>query len=284
MRPLAFDVGLNVGDDTRYFLSRGYRVVAVEANPVLVDAAQASFRADIEAGRLEIVNAGVAGNEGIAEFWVCDDKPEFSSFHRAIAARDGRNHHRIEIATTRFASLLERFGIPDLLKIDIEGNDLLCLEDLSRSSLPHFISIESECVVDPEAASVEDGLRVLATLHDLGYRKFKLIDQLTFCSLALPSLNHTLDAMARRVLLTSPLNTFRGSFRLAQYLMVKPTLERRFGRAFPLGSSGVFGEDTPGRWIGFADAARAYRHYRAKHFEDAAARPYSFWCDWHAKL
>jgi hypothetical protein len=67
-------------------------------------------------------------------------------------------------------------------------------------------------------------------------------------------------------------------------MMVKPRLERKFRREFPLGSSGVAAEDTPGRWLGYPPAAHAYRHYRAQHFKDPSARPYSFWCDWHAAL
>jgi hypothetical protein len=80
------------------------------------------------------------------------------------------------------------------------------------------------------------------------------------------------------------LNRLPGTYRLSQQLMVRSRLERTFRREFPMGSSGVIGKDTPGRWIGYAQAARAYRHYRAQHFKDPAARPYSFWCDWHATL
>ena len=36
-RELIYDVGMNTGDDTAYYLNRGYRVVAIEANPDLVD-------------------------------------------------------------------------------------------------------------------------------------------------------------------------------------------------------------------------------------------------------
>jgi FkbM family methyltransferase len=142
-RDLIFDVGLNVGQDTAFYLSRGYRVVAIEADPILAEAARKRFCLAIEAGNLEIVNAGIAAHEGIAEFWICDGKSEFNSFHKDIGARDGYPHHRIEVPTVRFASVLERFGTPHFLKIDIEGNDVLCLGDLSPSSLPRFISVEA---------------------------------------------------------------------------------------------------------------------------------------------
>ena len=36
---LVFDIGMNNGDDTAYYLHRGFRVVAVEADPILCAAA-----------------------------------------------------------------------------------------------------------------------------------------------------------------------------------------------------------------------------------------------------
>jgi hypothetical protein len=37
LKNLIYDVGMNDGNDTAYYLSRGFRVVAIEANPVLVE-------------------------------------------------------------------------------------------------------------------------------------------------------------------------------------------------------------------------------------------------------
>ncbi len=34
---LVYDIGMNNGDDTAYYLSLGFRTVAIEANPELVD-------------------------------------------------------------------------------------------------------------------------------------------------------------------------------------------------------------------------------------------------------
>lgn len=282
MEKLIFDVGLNIGQDTAFYLSQGYRVVAVEADPALAQAARTKFSREIEAGRLELVNVGIAEKEGVFDFWICEDKPEFNSLHRHIAARDGYAHHCIQIPAQRFATVLERYGTPYFLKIDIEGNDMLCLEDLSSSLLPQYLSVESECPLDGRSATVEDGLRVLSKLHDLGYRKFKLIDQYTFCSFSVPfSLNYRLDTFSRKNLLKT---SVPGTYRISQHLMAKPRLERRFGRRFPVGSSGVWGEDTPGKWISYSAAAEAYKYFREKHFQDSDARFHSFWCDWHAKL
>ena len=37
-RDLIYDIGMNNGDDTAFYLIRGYRVLAIEANPELAEA------------------------------------------------------------------------------------------------------------------------------------------------------------------------------------------------------------------------------------------------------
>ena len=284
-RKLVYDVGFNIGQDTAFYLARGHRVVAIEADPTLAEDGRKRFSRDIEAGNLEIVNVGIAQEEGSAEFWICEGKPEFNSFYQGIAARNGYATHAIRIPTTRFASVMRRFGTPYFLKIDIEGNEMLCLNDLSTSDLPTYISIESECPIDAKPIDAADGLRVLLKLRELGYQSFKLIDQLTFCSISdPPSLNYLLDAASRKWLTRPPLSSIRGSHRLSQHLMTKPKLERSLRWKFPLGSSGALGEDTAGTWISWEAAERAYRQHRESYFRTPGVAHHSFWCDWHAKL
>jgi FkbM family methyltransferase len=282
---LIFDVGLNIGQDTAFYLSQGYRVLAVEADPVLAEAARKRFSQYIQGGSLEILNVGVATRDGVADFWICEEKPEFNSFHRTIAARDSYSHKCIQIPVLRFATIVERYGVPHFLKIDIEGNDMLCLDGLSSSSSPRYLSVESECPVDEENATVEDGLLVLRKLDGLGYRKFKLIDQHTFCALTLPaSLHYRADTLGRKVLKGLSKKHLRDFGLISRSLIVRRRLESRFRREFPMGSSGVWGEDTPGSWISYQEAEQAYRFYRERHFLAPDAKFHSFWCDWHAKL
>ncbi|HEV7596303.1 MAG TPA: FkbM family methyltransferase [Gemmatimonadaceae bacterium] len=285
VKKLVFDVGFNIGQDTAFYLSRGHRVVAIEADPELAEAGRTRFHRDIETGNLEILNVGIAQQEGSAEFWICEAKPEFNSFHQGIAARDGYATHSIRIPTTRFGSVLRRFGTPYFLKIDIEGNEMLCLDDLNSHSLPKYLSIESECPVDENPISVADGLRVLHKLRDLGYQRFKLIDQFTFCSITVPaSFDSIIDSASRRWLMRPPLSRVRGAHRLSQRLITKSKLERSLKWEFPVGSSGAIGEDTAGDWINHEDAERAYRQHREKYFQGSDVAHHSFWCDWHAKL
>ena len=282
---LIFDVGVNIGQDTEFYLSQGYRVLGVEADPILAEAARKKFARQIQEGCLEILSVGIADREGTADFWICEEKPEFNSFHRGIAARDSYSHKCIQIPVLPFAKVIERYGVPYFLKIDIEGHDMLCLDGLSSSCLPKYLSVESECPVDEGSTGLEEGLRLLQKLYHLGYRKFKLIDQHTFCSLSLPpSLHYAADTFVRRTLNRYPLKRLPGAGLAFRIFIMRRRLERKFQREFPMGSSGVWGEDTPGRWISSTDAAVAYGHYRERHFQDSKAKFHSFWCDWHATL
>jgi FkbM family methyltransferase len=281
---LIFDVGLNIGQDTGFYLSQGYHVLAIEADPKLAEAARKKFHREIRESRLEVLNVGIAEKDGFADFWICEEKPEFNSFHRQIAARDSYSHHSTQIPVLRFASVIERYGIPHYLKIDIEGNDMLCLDGLNSSTLPKYVSVESECPLDEQSGSVEDGLRTLQKLASLGYNRFKLIDQFTFCSLSLPpSPDYRVDAFARKVFNQLPLKKIRGLGLISRHLIMRSRLQGRFRWKFPMGSSGVWGEDTPGNWISYGEAEQAYCHYREKHFLASDPKFHSFWCDWHAK-
>ena len=40
LKKLIFDIGMYDGSDTRYYLNEGFRVLAIEANPILVKRAK----------------------------------------------------------------------------------------------------------------------------------------------------------------------------------------------------------------------------------------------------
>jgi FkbM family methyltransferase len=139
---LVYDVGMNNGDDTAYYLRLGYRVVAVEANPVLVAQVSGRFAKEVAADDLTILNIGISDQEGELPFWICDGVSEWSSFDKSIASRDGVAHHQIVITCRRFDSILKEFGVPYYLKLDIEGNEIYCLRDLAPPNLPRYVSFE----------------------------------------------------------------------------------------------------------------------------------------------
>ena len=276
---LIYDVGMNNGDDTAYYLHRGFRVVAIEADPVLAGQASRRFEREIAAGRLVIVNVGIAAESGVFPFWICEDHPEWSSFHREVASRDGCRHHAIDIPCRPFASLLEEHGVPYYLKVDIEGNDYLCVQGLKQDDLPKYVSVESQ------------DLGLLQHFRDLGYTGFKCVSQFTFLPIEIPPSREQRRHERIRQLLSS-----RHPFlRMARPFGVGRLLNRELGRTrkckgwtFPHGSSGPFGEDTPGRWKSLEEMWNACQHLKRLQSEGKPSvfwinADYSFWTDFHVR-
>ena len=276
---LIYDVGMNNGDDTAYYLARGQRVIAIEANPILAKLGAERFSAEVASGRLKILNIGVSDREGEFPFWICETLSEWSSFNRDIASRDGQPHHELMIPCQRFSSIVADHGVPFYLKVDIEGNDMLCLLDLKGPDLPKYVSLEA-AVPDP-----------IDHLVSLGYNAFQCISQENFLPVEMPPSTAQMrfeETMAR---LYSQ-NIF---MRVTRALGAKQRWRRRLDEPrmrgewkFPFGSSGPFGEDLPGRWQTADEMRGTYRLFR----ERIAAREssifwnekeYSFWADLHAR-
>jgi FkbM family methyltransferase len=57
---IVFDIGMYDGADTAYYLRSGYRIVAVEANPELVQHATQKFATEMASGQLICVNAATS--------------------------------------------------------------------------------------------------------------------------------------------------------------------------------------------------------------------------------
>ena len=106
-----YDLGMHNGDDTEYYLAKGYRVIAVEANPLLCAEAEERFAETIAAGRLRVLNLAIAETSGEAEFYVKRERAPQSSLraaegHDRLARRDrahraARRHRRGRAATSR---------------------------------------------------------------------------------------------------------------------------------------------------------------------------------------
>jgi 16S rRNA A1518/A1519 N6-dimethyltransferase RsmA/KsgA/DIM1 with predicted DNA glycosylase/AP lyase activity len=62
---LIYDVGAHKGEDTRFYLAKGFSVVAIEASPELCASLQNEFPAYVKNGMLNILNAAVAEASGV---------------------------------------------------------------------------------------------------------------------------------------------------------------------------------------------------------------------------
>ena len=165
-RDLIYDVGLHNGDDTAFYLRQGYRVVAVEANPALVEAGRKRFAAEIAEDKVSIVEAAIGHARHRTSFWISSN-PEYSSFNRQNAVKRDNTAQEIEVECRPLESIFAEHGTPYYLKIDIEGADHLCLRAIDGNDPPAYVSFEK--------GRLED----LIFAHSIGYCRFKMIDQET---------------------------------------------------------------------------------------------------------
>jgi FkbM family methyltransferase len=218
------DVGMNNGDDTEFYLAKGFGVVAVEANPTLVERVKKRFAAQIEARRLTLYGVAINDRDGMVDFFEDTKDDGRSSLSRAYARQNetarGGQARRIEVPCLRLERILEECGVPYYLKVDIETADRFCLEALQECRRrPRYVSFELD-LTDFEATFL-----ALKLLWDLGYRSFKLVNQALHHLVRLP-------------------NPPREGIYLAY----------RFKKRM----SGPFGEETPGPWLTLDQTAERY--------------------------
>ena len=160
-----FDLGMHNGDDTSYYLERGFKVVGVEANAALCDECDDRFRSRIRDGDLCIVNKALAeSDDRPIEFWISSLNTEWSSVRWDPEAL-GEDPKRVTVETTTLRTLLSEFGLPHYVKCDLEGSDVIFCRQLVKEKIkPDFVSVEAT------------SLELLALLMSAGYDTFQLIN------------------------------------------------------------------------------------------------------------
>lgn len=234
---LIFDVGMHRGEDTSYYLSKGYRVVAFEANPELARICREDFSDAIESGKLVIVEGAIADTaEAVVPFYV-DRVSVWGSIDPEWVEKKQvhRPQRTISVPVVDLVACMRDYGVPAYLKIDIEGADRICLKALRDLPVrPRFVSMEAERL-DFDALMAD-----LDLLEQLGYRHFA----------AVPQAGHVDEQIATTTLSGDPL-TYR----------------------FPPASSGPFGDDLGDAWGSRDAAVKSYRRaFRRHRLRDRLAR------------
>lgn len=222
---LVYDIGLHRGQDTDFYLRKGYRVVAFEAEPENAAFCRDRFAREIAGGRLTIVEGAItespANGNGVRFY----RNVEHSLWGTASEAWEFRNTvmgtttEIIDVPAIDLAAVIEEHGVPHYLKADIVGCETVCLKALLEfENKPDYVSIRSEKLVFNNLE------REFDLLEGLGYTQFKAVKQ-----------------DFERI--TSPVPSANGH---AKYY-------------FEAGSSGPFGEETPGRWKSRREAVNHYR-------------------------
>ena len=273
MERLVFDIGLNNGDDAAYYLHLGYRVVGIEANPLLAAQCSQRFEREIRVGQMKVVNAGILREPGEFTFYRSLQNDGWSTFKPDFNEEPG-NWEELRVSCTTTKQLIEDHGQPYFIKVDIQGADFQVLETLTPATAPAYISLEINST-DP----------FIDSLVRLGYSAFKFVDGETFRPTP-PIFDHQIGwRLLRKVGRAVPI--FRGVMcKLPQPLRFKqewnpPGKYSPDGYAFSEHSSGPFGERASGSWMAADVAGRWLNQLKSDYGRAGATK--NLWWDVHAR-
>src|SRR5687767_10481821 len=150
------------------YLHRGARVIAIDADPGAIHAAQKRFADAVATGRLHLIHGAVGRDSGTVTFHL-SSTPEWNSLTPAIAERNAQPSTAITVPVVRLRDVFRTHGNPDYCKIDVEGADRDVVESLEGAELPRFLSVETECAGDVRLTD-EDAALTLDALIRVGYR------------------------------------------------------------------------------------------------------------------
>jgi FkbM family methyltransferase len=155
---LVFDIGAHAGNRTRAFAALGCRVIAVEPQPDFARLLRWMFR---RSPWITIVETAVGSTLGQADLAISPRTPTVTT--ASPASRDARAgesefasvawNRVVRVPVTTLDALIEQFGMPAFMKIDVEGAEPDVLEGLPRAApglsfeyLPRALEPVERCV------------------------------------------------------------------------------------------------------------------------------------------
>lgn len=162
MQKLAFDIGCNIGKYTKKLLENGWNVVAVDPNPYLfcghipgVIRVYAACSNSI--GNIPFYFSNTDTISTASEFWVKESR--FAGKHI---------WHKNEVPSTTIDELVKINGVPDHIKIDVEGYELIVLHGMTKK-------YANEICFEWAEEQGDDIKSCIDYLSSLGYSKFGFI-------------------------------------------------------------------------------------------------------------
>lgn len=171
---LIFDLGFLDGTDSKNYLDKGYKVIAVEANPDLVEQAFIGrLKWESFDGKNHVLIPNAIYNESNIPFvfYINKERPEVSSLEKWIASQNGKFEvEEKKVYSISLQDLIKNYGVPYYIKVDVEGVDKIVAKQIYElEEKPMYVSFE---------LNKDDFIDIFYYMKKSGYTKYKLVNQL----------------------------------------------------------------------------------------------------------
>lgn len=129
-----FDIGANIGKWSQANIVNCDKIIAIEASPITFEKLKNNCTND----KIILLNYAVCNNSGndikfyhcnadtlstLNKNWLSDDSSRFCNF---------ASYKEITCKTITIDNLIEKYGEPELIKIDVEGGEYECILSLTK--------------------------------------------------------------------------------------------------------------------------------------------------------
>lgn len=191
MEKCIIDFGAHNGQDTLMYLTMGYYIYSVDANPKMIDTIRNRIPTDLKTN-VALINTGISDkDEEPIDFYVNKTSDKWSSFTEY--GKMGDKFEILKIPCVSFQTLLDNYISNNheifYIKIDIEGYDVKALKSIAETNIrPTYISVEN------------GNGELLNILTSMGYNKFQYINQLNLPGKKIQFINVTNDEKLEYIL------------------------------------------------------------------------------------
>jgi FkbM family methyltransferase len=128
-----FDIGSNIGDWSLANINQCDKIISIEASPITFKKLVNHCKHD----KIILLNYAVCNNNGNDIVFYQAESDVLSTINKDWLTMDGSrfcNHPYTEIIckTISIDKLIEQYGVPDLIKIDVEGGEYECISSLTQ--------------------------------------------------------------------------------------------------------------------------------------------------------
>jgi len=128
-----FDIGANVGKWSLANISRCNKIISIEASPITFKQLVNNCKND----NIILLNYAVCNNNGNTIKFYHANSDVLSTINKEwLTAETSRfynfSYREITCKTITIDKLIEQYGLPDLIKIDVEGGEYECISSLTQ--------------------------------------------------------------------------------------------------------------------------------------------------------